>query len=437
MNFCIFFGAYSQYRCYNSNESIPLEEDMKIGAIIAEYNPFHNGHKYQIGTFREKQSLDYVIVIMSGDFTQRGEPAWMPKHLRAKAALMGGADLILELPVYYATGSAQIFAEGAVAHLNALNSVDALCFGCETMESETRHLKWLETAAAVLLEEPESFRENLSKALKSGLSYAAARAKALESFIETPELLAMPNNILALEYITALRKTGSSICPVPVRRKGEGYHSQKADRTFASASAIRKAFPDINPSAPWFSLPDGTQELIKTHFNKDFPLTPEDFSPMFASAFLRSAPDLHQYADVTEEISNRMMHCFKKYRTLDDFLLETKNKSCTYSRLCRCAAHILLELRKDTLIQAKTDGFAYYARILGFREKASPLFGYLKKNTSIPLITKMASYPKHLSDNGRHLMEADIRAADYYRTALQIKFGQTLKNEFNQKIIIL
>ncbi|MFR0986517.1 MAG: nucleotidyltransferase family protein [Frisingicoccus sp.] len=136
--------------------------------------------------------------------------------------------------------------------------------------------------------------------------------------------------------------------------------------------------------------PEGTQEIIKTHFNKDFPLTPEDFSTMFASAFLRSAPDLNQYADVTEEISNRMMHYFKSYRTLNDFLLETKNKSCTYSRLCRCAAHILLELRRDTLAQAKADGFAYYARILGFKKEASPLLGYLKKNTAIPLITKMA-----------------------------------------------
>lgn len=158
---------------------------------------------------------------------------------------------------------------------------------------------------------------------------------------------------------------------------------------------------------------------------------------MFASAFLRSAPDLNQYADVTEEISNRMMHYFKSYRTLNDFLLETKNKSCTYSRLCRCAAHILLELRRDTLAQAKADGFAYYARILGFKKEASPLLGYLKKNTAIPLVTKMALYPELLSGNGLHLMEADIRAADYYRTALQIKFGQTLKNEFTQEIIIL
>ena len=106
---------------------------MKIGAIIAEYNPFHNGHRYQIEKFRKEWELDSILVIMSGNFTQRGEPAWMPKHLRAHTALLGGADLVIELPVYYAAGSASVFAGGAVAHLNALNCIDALCFGCEVL----------------------------------------------------------------------------------------------------------------------------------------------------------------------------------------------------------------------------------------------------------------------------------------------------------------
>ena len=110
---------------------------MKIGAIIAEYNPFHNGHKYQIEKFKKESGLDYVIVIMSGNFTQRGEPAWMPKHSRAKMALLNGADLVIELPLYYATGSASVFAEGAIAHLNALGCVEELCFGCESGEGET------------------------------------------------------------------------------------------------------------------------------------------------------------------------------------------------------------------------------------------------------------------------------------------------------------
>ena len=103
---------------------------MKIGAVIAEYNPFHNGHQYQLETFRRQSDLDYIIVCMSGNFTQRGEPAWMPKHLRARMALLGGADLVIELPVYFATGSASIFAEGGIAHLDALGCVDELCFGC-------------------------------------------------------------------------------------------------------------------------------------------------------------------------------------------------------------------------------------------------------------------------------------------------------------------
>ena len=178
---------------------------MKIGAVIAEYNPFHNGHQYQLEVFRQKHHLDYIIVIMSGNFTQRGEPACMDKHLRARSALLGGADLVLELPVFYALGSAPVFASGAVAHLNRLNCIDYLCFGCETDGDSGRHLQLLEQAADILIHEPAPFREHLTDGLKSGLSYPAAREKALKALMDVPPLLTQPNNILALEYVCALK----------------------------------------------------------------------------------------------------------------------------------------------------------------------------------------------------------------------------------------
>ena len=410
---------------------------MKVGAIIAEYNPFHNGHKYQIEKFRREQDIDYIIVIMSGDFTQRGEPAWMPKHLRARTAIMGGADLVLELPVYYATGSAAVFAEGAVAHLNALNCVDALSFGCEGFDAEAGHLEWLERISDILMDEPERYKESLSHSLKCGLSYPAARAEALSELIEMPELLAAPNNILALEYITALKKSCSSIQPIPVARKGNGYHDPDSDCFFASASAIRRAIQCENDIDLQEGLPETSRKIIAAGFQRELPMRPEDLSSMFAASFLCSASDLSRYMDVTEEIANRMLSFFKNYRSLPDFLMKIKNRAFTYSRLCRCAAHILLELDKETFVRAQADDYAYYARVLGFRKDAAPLLGYMKKNTAIPILTKMSSYPETLSGNGRRLLEADIRAADYYRTALQVKYGQTLKNEFNQEIIIL
>ena len=410
---------------------------MKVGAIIAEYNPFHNGHKYQIEKFRREQDIDYVIVIMSGDFTQRGEPAWMPKHLRAKAALMGGADLVLELPVYYAAGSAAVFAEGAVAHLNALNCVDALCFGCETFSSESQHLEWLKKTAHILMAEPEDYKAELACGLKQGYSYPVSRALALQTFIPMPELLMQPNNILALEYVSALEKSHSAIQPIPVQREGEDYHSPNSDCFFASASAVRRAIQCKNDIDLQEGLPDTSREIIRTGFHRELPVFPEDFSAFFAAAFLRSAPNLSRYMDMTEEIANRMISCFKNYQSLPDFLMEVKNKAYTYSRLSRCAAHILLELDKETFARAQEDNYACYGRILGFRKAAAPLLGYLKKNTSIPLLSKMADYQHILSGNGLRLLEADIRAADYYRTVLQMKYGQPLKNEFTQNIIIL
>lgn len=429
---------------------------MKIGAIIAEYNPFHNGHRYQMEKFRRDQHLDYIIVIMSGNFTQRGEPAWMPKHLRTRAALMGGADLVLELPVYYATGSASLFAEGAIAHLNKLHCIDSLCFGCEIQENaaqktddikdiEKLHRQKLEKAAAILVNEPPEFKRQLSDSLKKGLSYPAARAAALKGFIENPELLSMPNNILALEYMTALKRAHSDIQPILIQRKGEGYHSTNANEKFASASAIRKSLDnsllpnglESIPESTWTGIPEEVRPILASSFQKEFPVRLDDFSGMFAAAFLRSMDQLTTYPDISEDLANRMLRCFGHYQNLSSFLMEIKNKAYTYSRLCRCASHILLEQNKEILYQAKSEGYAFYARILGFQKSAAPLLSAIKSHSSIPLIGKMADYQKQLDGYGLELITADIRAADYYRTALQMKYGHEMKNEFNRGIIII
>ncbi len=418
---------------------------MKIGAIIAEYNPFHNGHRYQIEKFRQEQQLDYILIIMSGNFTQRGEPAWMPKYLRTRAALMGGADLVIELPAYYATGSASLFAEGAVSHLNALNCIDMLCFGCEVRENEEIHREQLKKAAALLAKEPEEFKQELSRLLKTGLSYPSARAAALDKFIEYPEFLSLPNNILALEYMLALKKTGSGICPFPIQRKGEGYHSTKVDEIFTSASALRQSlgrplsiedFKNI-PETHWIGIPEETRRMMTDYYGREFPMMMDDFTAMFAAAFMRSSDKLTTCPDMNDDLAHRMRRCFDHYVKLTDFLMEVKNKAYTYSRLSRCASHILLEQNKEILNQARHDGYAYYARILGFRKSAAPLLNCIKKRSDIPLIGKMADSRKILRGNGLQLMKTDVLAADYYRTALQIKYGNVMKNEFNQGIIII
>ena len=220
---------------------------MTITAVIAEYNPFHNGHAYQLAKARELTGADYLVVIMSGDFVQRGAPAILDQHDRAELALLGGADLILQLPCHFALGSAQHFARGAVSLLTALGCVDFLCFGSEYGDTAP----FLELAD-VLLHEPEEYRELLSGLLRNGLSFPTARAQALSAYFsdsasfsslskeELDTFLKEPNNILGIEYVQALLLSQSRIRPVTIRREGSGYHEGALfTQALPSATAMR------------------------------------------------------------------------------------------------------------------------------------------------------------------------------------------------------
>ena len=182
---------------------------MKIVGLITEYNPFHNGHKYHIEKAKEITGAEYVIAVMSGDFVQRGAPAVMPKHLRAEMALHGGCDMIIELPVRYATGSAEYFASGAISILDGLGCVDAICFGSECGDYAS-----LEKIAKVLADEPDDYKLLLQNNLKAGYSFPVARQIALENYFHDDKLNAVikePNNILGIEYIKAMLSRNSSM----------------------------------------------------------------------------------------------------------------------------------------------------------------------------------------------------------------------------------
>ena len=207
---------------------------MRTAGIIAEYNPFHRGHEYQIQYTKEKLGADYVIIAMSGDYVQRGTPALLAKHARADMALRCGADLVLELPVSVCTASAEAFAMGGVSLLDGLGVVDLLCFG-----SESGEISALKELAEILVEEPEKYKTLLKNFLSQGLSFPAARSQALTEYFKNPRnfsgddfdgvltplfnevtrILNTPNNILGIEYCKALLRLGSSIRPVTIRRE--------------------------------------------------------------------------------------------------------------------------------------------------------------------------------------------------------------------------
>ena len=219
---------------------------MKTAGIIAEYNPFHTGHEYQINYIKEKLRTDYVVIAMSGDFVQRGTPALFSKYVRAEMALRSGADLVLELPVSISSASAELFARGGVQLLDGLGVTDILCFGSECGDTDA-----LMELAKILADEPEDFQTALRRNLKNGMTFPKARSMALSAVFPESEkyqqLLSSPNNILGIEYCKAILRENSSISPVSIKREGNDYHENTlSENHFPSASAIRNAILDFN-----------------------------------------------------------------------------------------------------------------------------------------------------------------------------------------------
>lgn len=231
---------------------------MKICAIICEYNPFHNGHLYQLREAKRRSGADALLCVMSGNFVQRGEAAIMDKYTRAKHAVSAGADIVVELPTVFATSNAELFAKGAISLISSVPEVSHLCFGAETANKTAFLL-----AAKYLNNEPKEVSEKIKAAVSEGVSYAKARAQAWAGFIPF-ELLCSPNNILGLEYTRALLEYGADIEILPVTRIGGGYNDGELKDAYSSASAIRTALKNgesLSEHLPAFVLDDLPKKL--------------------------------------------------------------------------------------------------------------------------------------------------------------------------------
>ena len=272
---------------------------MKTSAIICEYNPFHNGHKFQIDTARSITNCDAVIALMSGNFVQRGDFALFPKEIRAKAALSGGADLILENPTFCVLRSAEGYASAAVCTLTSLGCVDSLVFGAECDD-----IKLLTSIAKILISEDKSFCDILSCELSKGASYPAARGIAVGKILgsDAEEILKQPNNILAVEYIKAIIKQNSSLSPVVIQRKGAGHNSSEVSENIASASFIRDEFTQ-NKSSSLSFVPDYAAELYsKSSF---FKVSSAD-NAIIASLNLKSALEIASAPVISVGLENKI-----------------------------------------------------------------------------------------------------------------------------------
>lgn len=411
---------------------------MKTVGLITEYNPFHNGHAYHIEKAKMVTGADRVIVVMSGDFVQRGAPAVMPKHLRAESALLSGASLIIELPVCFATGSAEYFAQGSISLLNQLGCIDSICFG-----SECGDLHLLKEIAQILADEPIEYQTALKQALKEGASFPAARQEALNIYSDKySEILASPNNILGIEYLKALAKIHSKMEPFTIKRIGAGYHDMDIDGQFSSATAIRSdiyQLADVNSSSESLPLthiqtqvPSSCHELMKKNYQTRYPVKADDFSLLLKAKLLsETAGSLSHYLDMSPELANRILRLRNDYLSFEQFCDLLKTKELTRSRISRSFIHVLLGITNDWLTAIKAP--APYARILGFRRDHADLLGILKRTSGIPLITSPARAV--LADTAYQMLELDIYASDLYESVITDLYGTPFHNELTKQII--
>ncbi len=411
---------------------------MKTTGIIAEFNPFHNGHLHLLDYCRKELASDHIVIVMSGDFVQRGTPAMVDKFVRTKMALKCGADLILELPVCYSTGSAEYFASGAVSILDKLGCVDQLVFGSECGDTAL-----LTQIAQILAKEPSQYKETLASYIKQGDSFPVARQKALISYLSGTDgfsmdeallksVLSSPNNILGIEYIKAILTRGSSITPVTIKRIGEGYNSTEIT-SLSSASGIRSAiaenglsFDDLVDAMPAPSL-----SLLKEDAGRMADL--KRFSDLvYYKLLLEKDNGYTKYLDVTEDLSNKIASNLEKYQDFDQFCSLLKSKDIAYSRICRCLTHIVLGITSAAMDEYKADNYTSFVRVLGMKADSSILLRPIGDSEGSSALTNIKNAAKELTTAEYSQFKETLFATEIYNSICPVKNA----NEYRLKQII-
>lgn len=371
---------------------------MKTAGIIAEYNPMHNGHIYHLEKTRQISKAGFVVCVMSGNFTQRGLPAVLDKWTRAGIAVRNGADLVLEMPFVWATGSAEIFARGGVGILKGIGATDCISFG-----SESGDLNELKKVADLLAEEPDEYKAVLKKHLDEGSSFPAARHKAVGACLgeKTAGLIAQPNNILSVEY---LKQIGRTMEPVLIRREGEyGDEKLPEDKNGKpSAAAVRKMITDGRTDELSDYVPEDCLEEIRNN-EEAFRSMEERYFDLLRTVILRSgACKLAEIPDVTEGIENRIMREIRLCSDLDMFASSVKSRRFTRTAVNRMMLHILAGMNETAPDEV-------YTRVLAFSEKGRSLLREISQSCTIPVITNL-NKTEELPDG----IEYDIIASDLY-----------------------
>lgn len=395
---------------------------MKVTGIIAEYDPFHNGHSYHIKKAREMTGADAIVVVMSGHFTQRGMPAFFRRDARVRMAVDGGADLVIELPYIYACNSSHEFARGAAGILNGIGCVDALVFGAETDDMDT-----LGKAARAAAGTDDRSSAYIKEEMKNGVSYPEALTRSVEKIYgaQTAAVLREPNNLLGIEYMKALRELGSGIKPFIVGRRSAAHgeslemlHERKQEQRIASGTAVRKAVYAGGARAAEMLVPDTSFSIISGYERSSgFSFTEyrdkikkNMFELLKYKIITSDESELAEVYGVAEGLENRLKSCISGAEDIDGLIDSVKSKRYTRARISRTLMHLLINLRTTDF---ETLRETYCARVLGFSPTGGKLLRLMSESSAIPVFSNLSRLDKRSPEAAR-VLKYDMRASDVY-----------------------
>ena len=408
----------------------------KVLGIIAEYNPFHNGHLYQIQKAKEQVGADYVIAVMSGNFVQRGNTSLVNKWVKAKMALLNEVDLVIELPIVYSLSSAENFAEGAIKLLDSLKIVNTVCFGTETGDFAA-----INNIVRVMCEKPKEYMTMLSHELKKGLSYPRARENALMVYLNDVKryanIMTGSNNILAIEYLKALRKYRSKMSPLAIQRKNVYYNDEKIVDEYASSTAIRKMasrgqFDEMRKVMPTNAYMILTDEIKKG----DFVIDVVEFEKEIIFTLRKmSISEIAELQDVTEGLEFAIKDAVNSFNNISDVIDAIKSKRYTQTRIQRILLYALLGITKKDIENSKK--VIPYARVLGLNDKGKEMISDISSISSkAEIITSVKKFMERSNNKVlKEMLEKDIFATDVYTLGYEYKSPANL--DYTNRLIVM
>lgn len=384
-----------------------------ILGIVSEYNPFHNGHLHHLQKSKELTKTDFSVVVMSGNFVQRGDTSLVNKWVKTEMALEAGVDLVIELPTVYAISSAENFADGAVKILNSLGVVDFISFG-----SEIGEIAPLNDVANILYQEPKEFSSLITAQLKSGLSYPRAREIALSQFFGNSkrysEILNNPNNILGIEYLKSLKKHRSHITPLTIKRDYSDYNNKQVKKGIASATAIRTMVQ--NKKNVHYVVPYETYELLDKEINDGKIISSLSCFEKEIIYTLRrmTLSEIANLPDVSEGLENKIKMAANTCNKLDDLIKNIKSKRYTQSRIQRILLYALLNISSKDISSSRRVN--PYIRVLGFNKHGKRIISAIAAaNPKLNIIVSVKKFMENSNNNTlRNMISKDILATNIY-----------------------